>query len=240
MKLWNGFECEDFIFDGKNAKIIYPGCETPQKTLILKTEYFNAFPEAEIELLKLGYYLCFVENGSRWGYESDIDRKADFIGFVANKLGTQAKCVPVGMSCGGLIAVRFAAKYPHLVSCLYLDAPVMNYMSYPCGFGISKRCDDDFPEIFEVLGLSGMSELISYRKMPADMIPVLAENKIPVILVSGDSDTIVPYCENGILLEKYYSERSLPVEVHIKKGGDHHPHCLDDPKPIVDFILKFA
>lgn len=240
MMKWNGFECEEFLFDGKNAKIIYPDCESPKKTLILKTEYFNAFPEAEIELVKLGFCLCFVENDSRWGYESDIDRKADFVEFVAKKLGTHAKCVPVGMSCGGLIAVRFAAKYPQLVSCLYLDAPVINYLSYPWGFGVSKRCDEDFPEILNVFGMKSISDLICYRRMPMDMIPTLAENKIPVILVSGDSDTIVPYNENGILLERHYKERSLPVAVHIKEGGDHHPHGLETPEPIVDFILKYV
>lgn len=234
---WNGFECKDFIFENRRAKVIIPDCEEKKDVLILKTEYFNAFPEAEIELVKQGFYLCFVENDSRWGYEEDIDRKARFIEFVAAEYGTKAKCVPVGMSCGGLIAVRFAAKYPHLVACLYLDAPVMNYMSCPCGFGSGKRCDDDFPEILDVFGMKSISELICYRDMPMDKIPALGENKIPVILVAGDSDEIVPYHENGILLEEYYKKRNLPIEVYIKENCNHHPHSLDDPSPIIEFIL---
>ena len=42
------------------------------------------------------------------------------------------------MSCGGLCAINFAAKYPDLVSVLYLDAPVVNLLSCPMGFGVGE------------------------------------------------------------------------------------------------------
>ncbi|MEI8191277.1 MAG: hypothetical protein WCI75_16295, partial [candidate division NC10 bacterium] len=29
-----------------------------------------------------------------------------------------------------------------------------------------------------------------------------------------------------------------PVQTLIKKGMGHHPHGLDDPTPVVEFILK--
>ena len=65
---------------------------------------------------------------------------------------------------------------------------------------------------------------------------ILLENNIPIILVSGDSDRTVPYCENGALLEKYYKENGGTIEVHIKKNADHHPHGLDNCEIIADFI----
>ena len=40
------------------------------------------------------------------------------------------------MSCGGMHAVYIAAKYPEYVSLLYLDAPVLNLLSCPCGIGV--------------------------------------------------------------------------------------------------------
>lgn len=234
--IWNGFECHEFVFDGMNARVVIPELKIKNPVLAIKTEYWNAFPETEIELLRQGFYLGFIENENRWGADSDLDRKAEFVKYVTQKYALAPKCVPVGMSCGGLIAIKFAANYPELVACLYVDAPVLNYMSCPCGFGIGDACCEDFPEIFDSLGLKNVSELICYLDMPMHRIPDLVKNKIPVILVAGDSDKTVPYEENGFLLEKAYRENGLPIEVHIKKDCAHHPHGLDNPEPIVSFI----
>ncbi len=237
---WKNFECHEFVFDGMNTRVVIPDKKIINPVLAVKTEYWNAFPNAEIELVNRGFYLAFIENENRWGADRDLDRKAEFVRYVIEKYNLAPKCVPVGMSCGGLIAIKFAAKYPALVACLYVDAPVLNYMSCPCGFGVGESCIEDFPEIFESLGIRNVSELICYLDMPMHRIPALVENKIPVILVAGDSDKTVPYEENGILLEKAYRENGLPIEVHIKKGCGHHPHGFDDPAPIIDFIKKFA
>lgn len=234
---WNGFECKEFIFDGQEATVVFPDIKIKNPVLAVKTEYWNAFPETEIELLKKGFFLCFIENENRWGANADLDRKAEFVKSVINEYGLSAKCVPVGMSCGGLIAIKFAAKHPELVACLYIDAPVLNYMSCPCGFGIGDACCEDFPEIFGSLGLKNISELICYTDMPMHRLPALVEAKIPVVMVAGGADKTVPYEENGILLEKAYRENGVDLEVFIKPDCAHHPHGLPDPKQIVDFIL---
>ena len=53
---WNGFECEEFIFDGQEAIVVIPDKKVENPVLAVKTEYRNAFPETEIELLKKGFY----------------------------------------------------------------------------------------------------------------------------------------------------------------------------------------
>ena len=140
------------------------------------------------------------------------------------------------------MAIKFAAKYPELVSCLYLDAPVLNYMSCPCGFGIGEPLygpgtDRGIQEIMEALALSGISELISYREMPMDCIPALVANQIPVAMVAGDADRVVPFEENGLLLQKAYQKAGLPFFFTMKENCGHHPHGLDDTRHLVDFIL---
>lgn len=239
--LWNGFKSEEFKFEGYEAAVVFPENPLKNSSIILKTEYRNAFPETEIELLKEGYHLAWIDNTNRWGINDDLDRKARFIKYISDKYNLNNKCVPVGMSCGGLIAVKFAARYPELISSLYIDAPVINYMSCPCGFGIGERIDDEnFSEILGALGMDSISELICYRETPQDMIPDLIKNKIPVIIVAGDSDVIVPYVENGILVERAYKEAKLDIKVIIKEGCNHHPHGLDDPTPILEFIKKYT
>ena len=141
------------------------------------------------------------------------------------------------MSCGGLIAIKFAAKYPELTACLYLDAPVLNYMSCPCGFGRGNALSANNDEILNALEIS-MPQLLAYRDMPLDKLPQLVENRIPVVLVAGDSDSVVPFEENGVFLQKAYENTGIDLEVYIKPGCDHHPHGLENVSPVVDFILN--
>jgi len=236
---WMGYHCEKMQFEEREALIVYPEKGTEKGCLAVKTEYWEAFPEAiELPLLKNGFHICYIKNDNRFGVEEDLDRKARFIRFVQEKCGLWQKCVPVGMSCGGMIAIKLAARYPELISCLYLDAPVINYMSWPCGFGIGTDHPSEYSEILDALKLSSISELISVRDMPLDKLPVLVENKIPVVIVSGDSDRTVPYCENGIWLEKAYKDAGIDIEVYIKPGGDHHPHGLRNPGVVLEFILR--
>ena len=242
-ELWNGFEIERTEFEGKEACVVFPKEGTSNGRLMVKTEYWDAFPNAiEVPLLEKGFHLCFVKNDNRWASEDQLDRKARFVRYICEKYGLSLRTVPVGMSCGGLIAVKFAAKYPELVSCLYLDAPVMNYMSCPCGFGTGDALVgegyDGIKEVLDALQLSGMSELICYREMPMDKIPTLIENKIPVALVAGGSDMVVPFHENGILLKQAYEQAGLPLAFAIKPECAHHPHGLEDPAEMVVFILE--
>jgi len=237
---WNGFSLKRFVFEEHNAIVVLPEEGTANGWLAVKTEYWGAFPEAaEIGLLKRGFHLCFIENDNRFALDSEMDRKARFVRHVQAEYRLKPKCVPLGMSCGGLIAVKFAARYPELIQCMYLDAPVVNYMSWPCGFGKGHGRAES-TEILSALGFSTVSELLGYREMPLDKLPVLVENRIPVVLVSGDSDASVPFCENGFYIQKAYKDADAPIEVYIKPGGGHHPHGLPDPEPVLAFILKYC
>lgn len=240
-QLWNGYSvCYD-KFDGKNTIIVFPEKGTSNGCLAIKTEYWGAFPQAvEIDLLKSGFHLCFIENDNRWGTNCDIDRKSNFIRQITKKYGLYEKVVPIGMSCGGLFAIKLAAKYPELVSCMYLDAPVLNYLSCPCGFGDSEPLDsgDGVSEILNSLGLKSVSELIGYRDMPLDKLSQLVNYRIPAVLVAGGQDHTVPYHENGAYFEKAYRDKGIELSVHIKPDCDHHPHGLVDNKSVISFILE--
>lgn len=235
--LWNGFKRIDFTFEGRPAIFVFPKEANESKNWLFKTEYFDAFPEFEIEMLKRGWHLAYIKNITRWCLEEDIDLKKRFCEFLILEYGLYEKCIPVGMSCGGMFACKFAAKYPECVSALYLDAPVMNLLSCPAGLG---RADDKmFPEFMQATGM-GLTQLISYRDHPIDKMHLLLKENIPVLLVYGDADEIVPYDENGALLEKYYRENGGEVIAIGKRGGGHHPHGLADNTPIIEFVEKYA
>lgn len=234
---WNGHRMETFYFEERNAIIVFPKEGTNNGCLAIKTEYWGAFPEAaEIGLLERGFHLCFVGSENRWGGHGEIDRKARFIRFVAEKYGLCQRTVPVGMSCGGLCAIQLAAKYPELIACLYLDAPVLNFLSCPMSFGVGNSGIGP-EEFMRALDFENISQVICCREMPMDRIPALVANKIPVVMVAGDSDVVVPYCENGQLLQDAYEKAGLELQVFLKPGCDHHPHGLENPEPVLNFIL---
>lgn len=231
-----GFKQIEFEFDEKTAILVFPNTPREDKKWFFKTEYFGAFPEFQIEMLKKGYYVAHIQNETRWCLETDTERQAKFAEFLHKEFGLFKKCMTIGMSCGGMQSVYFAAKYPELVAAIYVDAPVINYLSCPCGLGDGRNSAYD--EFANATGLT-VKALINFRKHPQDYIPKLIENKIPMFLIAGDSDGVVPFDENGIHLLNAYKEAGLDFSFIIKEGCDHHPHGLEDNSPLFKFVEKY-
>ena len=230
----NKFKKETIDFNGREFIILHP--ENPCGKWAIKTEYFEAFPKVQNELLEKGFYIAHIKNITRWHHPSDTDARAELCEYMKKTYGVDKKCAIIGMSCGGMQGIYFAAKYPELVSCLYLDAPVVNFLSCPFGFG--KGNPHAIEEFTENTGISE-TDILSYRNHPLDNLDKLIEHNIPVILVCGDSDTIVPYVENGKYINDLYEKNNCTIKTIIKEGCDHHPHSLEDNAPIIDFILKY-
>lgn len=235
---WHGFSFCEGEFMGRPYVVVKPKPGTANGKWVLKTEYFGAFPETELALLARGYHVANVKTKTRWCLDEDTEAQAAFVDFVHKEFGLSEKCIPVGMSCGGMQAIFLAAKHPDKVSCMYLDAPVVNYLSCPFGFG-KKTTPSLAEEFINARGIDAIS-ILSFRHHPLDFFSALTAQDIPAILVSGDSDTVVPFDENGRLLQDAYTKAGRTIETHIKPGGDHHPHGLPDCSPIVDFIEKYG
>lgn len=238
METWNGFELKREIIFEREALIVSPKRGTENGKWALKTEYFEAFPDVQIKLLHLGYHVVHIKNKTRWHISEDSEARAILAEYMNKIYGLSKKCAIIGMSCGGMQGIYFASKYPEYVSCMYLDAPVVNFLS--CPFALGKKAKDTTMEE-EFTKESGITrtKILSYRGHPLDYIPDLLKYNIPIILVCGDSDTVVPYEENGKLLNDAYKDNGKIIKTIIKKGANHHPHGLDDNGEIVDFILKY-
>ena len=235
MENYFGYDLLIDTLEGREIKIVFPKEGTKNGKWILKTEYFEAFPAVELALVEKGYHIAHIKNVTRWHVPEDTDARAMLAEYMHTKYGLSKKCVIVGMSCGGMQGIYFAAKYPQYVSCMYLDAPVVNFLSCPAGLGNGRGIV--FEEFTKNTGMT-MIDLISFRNQPLDNIHYLVESNIPVILVSGDADTVVPFEENGKFLDEAYRKNNCTIKTILKPGGDHHPHSLEDNTPIIDFILE--
>ena len=232
---WQGYELLKFAFEDRQAILVKPEKNCEDNKWLLKTEYFGAFPEFELEMLKKGYHLAYVSNKTRWHDDLDDMVKDRFCDFLCENFGLCDKCMTVGFSCGGMHAIYFASKYPEKVAAMYLDAPVINLLSCPAGVG--KGTTDMYQEFKNDTGMT-LTDLINYRNHPIDRVAPIIEHKIPIFLVGGDSDDIVPFDENGQALYDLLKKNNSEVIKVVKPGCNHHPHGLDDNTPIIEFTLK--
>ncbi len=232
---WQGYPAVEFEFDGTAATLVKPKVK-PNGKWAYKTEYFGAFPSLEEELLGRGWHIAYNQNLNRWAEPSDVERKVRFIKLISEEFSLDERCVPIGMSCGGMYAVKLAALCPERIAVLYLDAPVINLLSCPCDMGIGKS--GLYEEFYKLTGKT-KSEMLSYRDHPYDKREILLSCGLPIVMVAGDIDTVVPYEENGRLIEDYYRKRGGRIAVHIKPGCGHHPHGYSEPSVIADEIEAF-
>jgi pimeloyl-ACP methyl ester carboxylesterase len=234
--IFNGFKRVDFDFKGREAIIVFPNTKEYKKDFMLKTEYFGAFfDKIETAMLEEGYILTYVKNVSRWGTDEDQAIKRDFVDFMHEKYGLNRKCICIGMSCGGYHAVSFASRYPSYVSALYLDAPLLSFDGWHDSFPEEERQKWRAEQMI-AYSFTDKSELYVYNDCPIKRLKILTDNKIPVALVYGGSDTVVDCKKNSEPLIAYYKLHDAPIRFWCKPECDHHPHGLDDNKEVIDFI----
>ncbi len=236
---WNGYEKVEFTVAEHQGVLVKPKTVANGKPWIWRTEFFGHEPQADIALLGSGWHVAYFKISDMYGAPQAIQLMAQFHDYTTSTYGLNARVVLEGFSRGGLYAFNFAATYPDKTAGLYLDAPVLDLRSWPGGKGAgsgSKACWDQALQIY------GLTEATAadFKGNPIDRIDPVVKAHIPIIAVCGDSDKVVPYVENTAILEGRYKELGGNIQVILKPGGDHHPHSLKDPQPIVDFLLKYA
>jgi hypothetical protein len=117
---------------------------------------------------------------------------------------------------------------------------VLDYQSWPGGKGKGKGSPGDWQELRKWYGFESDEQATDYPQTPLKTLGVLAKHQIAIVSVVGDSDEVVPVDENTALAEKIYKELGGVIEVIHKPGVGHHPHGLDDPTPVVEFIEKYT
>ncbi len=234
---WNGFTKHDFKVDGRNAFVVLPDKAAKGNPWIWRTEFFGHEPQGDIALLKHGFAAVYVDVQNMYGSPESMKIMDAFYKYVTRVYGFSDKVVLEGFSRGGLFAFNWANLRPDRVAALYVDNPVCDFKSWPGGRGKGAGSPGDWNNLLKAYGFKDEQEALKYKKNPVDNLAAMAKAKIPVLAVIKVDDTVVPVAENIDLVEKRYKKSGGPITV-IRDPGDHHPHSLRDPAPIVDFILK--
>ena len=236
---YHGCDRYDFKVLGKNAIIVFAKKFTPKNKWVWRAEFFDAFPIVDLDLLEQGWALTYIGISDMYGNDESVEIMRQYQEFLVNAFDLEPKATIFGFSRGAFYAVNYTAKYPQNVGCLYLDAPVLDILSWPAGRGKSfggQGTPADWEICKKVLGLTEETAA-DYKGSPKFHIAELAKADIPLILVQGDADIAAPMEENAqLLIDNYEKLGGTKFKVIIMEGKGHHPHSVYDPKPVSDFI----
>lgn len=236
---WHGFTRFDFQHDGRNCIVVSPTEAAAGRPWVWRARFFGHEPQADIALLKLGYHIVYCDVANLFGSPQAVEHWNHFYDLLTTKHGFAQKTALEGMSRGGLIIYNWAAANPEKVACLYGDAPVCDFKSWPGGKGSGKGSAGDWQKCLQAYGLSE-EQALKYNRNPIDQLEPLAKAGIPILHVVGAADDVVPVAENTAIIEQRYRAMNGSIQVISKPGVGHHPHALKDPQPIVDFIVRHS
>ena len=181
------------------------------------------------QLLKKGYHYVYIDLHDTRMNPEGIKIARRFYDMLQG-LSFAPKAALSGLSIGGLYALRWAAEYPETVSAIYLDAPVTTiYSSNPASLKVYEK----------TYALKG-KELLKSKYSPNNSCKVIAKAGIPVIAIRHGEDQTVPNKTNFDIFAKNFQAAGGKLTVINHKFYGHHPHGLDDPQKLTDFILKHA
>lgn len=234
---FHGYQGYDFELNGVACKIVKPAKAAEGNPWIWRARFWGHEPQTDIDLLEHGFHVVYCEVGDLYGADKAVKRWNDFYKYLV-KNGFHKRAVLEGMSRGGLIVYNWAAQNPKKVACIYADAPVMDIKSWPMGKGAYKGSETDIKRMLAAYGFDDEAKALKWKKNPLNHARKIAKAGIPVLHVVGDADVIVPVAENTDVFEKEMKALGTPITVIHKPGIGHHPHSLNNPEPIIRFILK--
>ncbi|MBQ8230221.1 MAG: alpha/beta fold hydrolase [Clostridia bacterium] len=220
---------EEFEFNGHKATIIHP--KKPNGKWIWKTEFLSAFDQAEDALWEQGYTRVYYQISDKFGSYQAVRLMRSFFDFITEKYDLSKKTILFGFSRGGLYAFNFALFYPNYVEKVYLDAPVLDMKTWPPAGSVDQKM------LFEEYTLNE-STLQTFKENPIDNLAEFFSLNIPLLLIAGAADEIVPFEKNAGKLIDFCVENKIDITYIVKKESRHHPHSLQDITPIIEFIER--
>ena len=136
---FHGFTMFDFRHGGVNCKIVAPKIAAEGKPWIWRARFWGHEPQLDTALLKRGWHVAYCDVSNLFGSPKAVKRWDAFYQFAISKHGFHKRPVLEGMSRGGLIIYNWAKANPGKVTCIYGDAPVCDFKSWPAGKGKGKQ-----------------------------------------------------------------------------------------------------
>ena len=235
-----GFERIRFEFEDCIAWVVEPAKPAAGSPWVWCMEWPSAFQRntGVRELLSAGYrWVTFNPAYARnrkphAGNQNDamIAKRNRFQKFLVSELGLEPKCCLVGMSWGGFYSVRYASEHPECVKAMYLDAPLLDFSTLS-SFRKSgwKYLKEFYPQITQnYVGANDPMQSVSAARAER-----IAKAKIPVLLIYGAADTVVPAESNCLRFADAFEKAGGHLKLWRDNHRGHHPHGLGPGEGVV-------
>ncbi|PQO38448.1 alpha/beta hydrolase [Blastopirellula marina] len=231
---------ESFLLEGHPAFILWPAEDKRQdpQPWVLYAPTLPAYPDSHEkwmhqQLVDAGIAVAGIDVGEAYGSPKAQQAFTALYTELTEQRGFAKKPCLLGRSRGGLWVSSWAIRNTDKVAGIAGIYPVFDLRTYP---GLERAAP--------AYGLS-VSELEKTlgKNNPISQVNKLAEAKIPVYIIHGDEDRVVPLKENSATLAAAYqaagAAESLELVVPQGQGHNFWPgffHC----QSLVDFSIDRA
>jgi predicted esterase len=185
------------------------------------------------KLLEKGISFAGCDQGEVRGSPKSVDRFTKFYNEMGDR-GYSKKPILLGQSRGGLMLLSWAVKNPKKVKAFAGIYPVLNLRSWPLTRNLSSTLAD-----FEMDRDTFLKSVDLHN--PIHQLKGLAQAKVPLFMVHGDSDRIVPLEDNTEIVINRYSKLGGEAEVKIVPGKGHQVGDeFFKAKELIEFIIQHS
>ncbi|MFV1967156.1 MAG: glycerophosphodiester phosphodiesterase family protein [Pirellulaceae bacterium] len=231
---------ESFLVDDRPAFILWPPKEhrrTPQPW-IMYAATLPAYPDSHEtwmheQFVAAGVAVAGIDVGEAYGSPAGQKHFTALYRELTQKRGFAPRPCLLGRSRGGLWVSSWAIHNTDKVSGIAGIYPVFDLRTYP---GLSRAAPAYGLKPHEL-------EATLDRHNPIAQIDVLAKAKVPVLIIHGDADKVVPLKENSAtLVERYQQAKAGDVVDLIVVEGQGHNYwpgffrCQE----LIDFAIQRA
>ncbi|MHA7944821.1 alpha/beta hydrolase family protein [Formosa sp. 3Alg 14/1] len=239
---WKGFERINFEFEGRGAHLTRPEKPLPGNPWLWRGRFPGYHAEIDSMLLAKGFHVAYVNTDNQFGSPKAVALWNGFYNHLVSTYTLQPKVALHGHSRGGLFIYNWAKENPEKVACIYGDAVVCDFKSWPAGFGSSEGSKKAWETLKAEYGFKTDEDAKAYSNNPIDNLEGLAHARVPILHTVSLKDGVVPADENSLKLINNYillggTATVSPCKLGVQKSNGHH-YDIDDPEMVVDFIIK--
>ena len=221
---WRGYTKQSFTLEGHPAFVVEPKIPAPGRPWVWRTSFPDFHAEVDLELLRNGCYVGFVDCVDLLGADAALDLMDRFYDQSRRHWQLSARPALEGVSRGGLHAYRYAARHPERVACIYADTPVMDLKSWPKKW---PGAQDQWRDAMRVFGFADEAAALAFKGNPVDLMTNIAQARIPLRHVISLNDKVVPPEENTLeaqrrLVKLGHSMDLVTVQEGTAESNGHH------------------
>lgn len=231
---------ESFLVENRPAFILWPAeslRKSPQPW-VFYAPTLSGYPDEHEkwmhqQFLDAGVAVAGIDVGEAYGSPSSRKLFDLFFEQMTQSRGLAKKPCLLGRSRGGLWVSAWACEHPERFAGLAGIYPVFDFRTYP---GLEKAA-----VAYEISPAELETKLAMHN--PITKVAVLAKAKLPIFIIHGDEDKVVPLKENSqTLFDAYKSagtQDQMTLEV-VKGQGHNFWEGFFRCQALVDFVIARA